>query len=130
MGPLYRCIAAIESGGSVRALVRRLAELETARTAILKEKTEIEIHLEAAQIQRPNTDAVRRVWGRFGELWEEGTADEQEALLQRMITRVEMSKKTKGACEIIVKSQAPAGKLEPTPCLGAGVRLELTTFGL
>lgn len=128
---ITRCHEAIEIGsGAVRPLVERMSALERERVEIEMKRRELEEQGANLKRARPNVDEACRLWRRIPELWGAATEEERTELLQALVLKVEMETKEKGACEIALISQAPISELELNSDMGAGVRLELTTFGL
>ena len=106
---------------------------ETKWVTLTARQRETETQTEAQKVRRPNVDEACSLWGRIVELYEAGTDDEREAILQAVVGRVEMDEKETGTCELAFLPQIPVSvpnRLELTNHLGAGVGLEPTTFGL
>ena len=128
---MARCQEAIEVGtGALLPLVQRLEVLQAERLQAEAKREEIERMGAATKRRRPDVDQICALWRRIPELWGGATEEERTQLMQAIVLRVEMEDKEKGACEIALAPQAPVHKLELNSHMGAGVRLELTTFGL
>lgn len=81
---------------------------------------DMETQAKAQKIRRPAVDEVCRLWVRIVELYEAGTDEEREAILQAMVGRVEMDEKETGTCDLAFLPQVPDSVLELTNHLGAG----------
>ena len=98
---------AIATVGHSTALLRRLESMEAERGTVAMRLTDLKDKVELAQRKRPNAEEVCLVWSRLTELWEAGTEEEQEAIMQAMVGRVEMDKKEEGTCEVALLPQVP-----------------------
>ncbi len=128
---IARCQEAIEvSTSAVLFLVQRLEALQTERLQAEARRIEMAGKGASQKKQRPNIAEVCNVWKRVSELWGKATEDERTELMQALVIKVEMEEKEKGVCEIALAPQTPSHWLELNSRMGAGVRLELTTFGL
>lgn len=107
-------------GGQLRPLLQKLESLETERLPLEMKKAELAEAVEITRRKRPDTERICREWSRFTTLWEAGTDEEREEIMQAMVVRVEMNEKEEGTCDVALLPQAPSSWLELTPKMGAG----------
>ena len=120
--------SAMEQGAELRSLVQRLQMLEQERVTLEAEKN----RLETVTVRQRRTDAkhVAELFSKFTELWEEMTDEEKEQVMQLLVERVDIHSKEEGTCKIRFSGQVPISSVVTAQTNRAGVRLELTTFGL
>ncbi len=121
---------AIEEGGPMRSLLQRLKELEADRLNVEAERNRVLTQIAENTKQRPDVEAIHGYWKNFAELWEFLTESEREQAMQALIEQVDIHSNEKGTCKIRVSGQVPISNVGLTSTYRAGVRLELTTFGL
>ena len=80
--------------------------------------------------QRPDVATIHGHWKNFAELWEFLTESERDQVMLALLEQVDIHSNEKGTCKVRLSGQVPLSNVGLTSTDRAGVRLELTTFGL
>ncbi len=129
-----RILAAIRQAGNSRSLLAELNRLEEREETLVAKLSEVQTRRTALVMPRPEVNELAGLWRRLAENWVEATLEERTTLLSFIVTKVEFQAKREGTLSLKLHragfSQSVPGKFVETTSLSAGVRLELTTFGL
>ncbi len=132
---ISRLVGAIRDGKAT-ALDILTSEIERVRShqSELKEKEAQLLAQTESKPTRPDTEALCRVWSELGENWRYLTEEEKAEILGSLVDQVTFTQKNEGALRLLLClpqiSERPIEKFVFRTDMGAGVRLELTTFGL
>ena len=119
-----------QGGGSIRSLVDRLSLLERERLSIEEEKCRLEGEHASQSASRPDEKVIAAWWSNLIESWEDMPEEDREWMMGTLVEQVDIHTKESGTCKIRISGQVPRSSVVTTVAMGAGVRLELTTFGL
>jgi site-specific DNA recombinase len=123
-------INVLQEGKGQKSLLERLATLEQDALEVTSALNKADLELEAATVDRPTAAQVQASWGAVLDIWTELTEDERVEILGALVEDVEVITKDRVILRLAPFAELHGHKLAINSHLGAGVRLELTTFGL
>lgn len=121
---------AIGEGKALRTLLDSLEKAEQKQNEIFQQLEVVEEQIAKATVKRPTAEQVQADWMQMLELWDDVTEEERAELLAGLVRKVEVKQKNLVYLELSPITEVRGSMLALKRDLGAGVRLELTTFGL
>lgn len=120
----------LASGKGTASILNFLEELEQQERLGSEQQKTLEREIQQATLKRPTAQQVQAVWGAMLEIWPDLTEEEKAELLSEIVQEVVVKSKDRVLLRLSSLAEVHGHFLAINSQMGAGVRLELTTFGL